>query len=189
VKLTTSSILLAAAPLAALVLCASFSQSATAKVAPAPRLLQSVHVDIKPGSCPNPLNVDQLSLDELVCIDGVMLGVVPVSILGNKFDVDQVDIGTVGISRGGNFKDVIVRPIQIDYADTGTPFIGEGCECHALTGDGLLDLDLKFDKAELITAFGLDEEEDGTFVQLQVFGLAKGEIEFAGTDCIRVINH
>jgi hypothetical protein len=148
----------------------------------------SVHLDIKPGSCPNPLNVNQLSDDEFMLVDGLLVGVVPVSILGNKFDVDQVNLGTVGLSRSGSLQDVIVRPIQMNFGDTGTPFLGEGCECHAEGADGLIDLDLKFNKAELIEAFELADEENGTFVTLQISGIAQGKIEFTGTDCIRIIN-
>jgi len=118
-----------------------------------------------------------------------MLSVIPVSILGNKFDVDQVDLGSVALTRSSFDSEIRVYPIQLNFSDTGTPFEGAQCECHALGGDEVIDLDLKFDKQEVIDAFGLLEEEDGTFVELKVTGISKQFGEFVGKDCIRIINH
>jgi hypothetical protein len=83
---------------------------------------------------------------------------------------------------------LVVYPVQMNFSDTGTPFIGASCECHDLTGDGIPDLDIKFDKTEIVETFGLTDVEDGTFVELQVSGLIKGETEFASIDCVRIIN-
>ena len=106
-----------------------------------------------------------------------------------SLDVDQINLGSVSLSRSGFDLDVVVYPIQLNFADTGTPFEGVPCDCHDLTGDGEMDLDLKFDKQEVVEAFGLRDEEDGAFVELKINGLVKGEIEFVARDCIRIINH
>jgi len=189
VKIDTLTLLLRAGPLAALPLFAGFTLPGSK--APSIRLGDTAYqiaLDIKPGSCPNPINVNQPdSAPEL--IDGMMLSVIPVSILGNKFDVDQVDLGSVALSRTGFDGEIQVFPIQLNFADTGTPFEGGQCECHDLTGDEVMDLDLKFSKQEVIDAFGLQFEEDGAFIELKVTGVAKGVREFVGRDCIRIINH
>jgi hypothetical protein len=100
-------------------------------------------VDIKPGSCPNPINLkDQ--------------GVVPVAILGKAgFDVGRIDPATVVLSRAG-VPDV-VRPLRWAYEDVGTPFEGELCGCHAKGADGYRDLTLKFDAKEVVGTLRLNE--------------------------------
>jgi hypothetical protein len=149
------------------------------------------HFDIKPGSCPNPVNLDPNSVMEGE-EPGMATSRVAASIIGNAFDVTSVDVGTVAlVFTAPSFgREKVIFPIQANYADTGTPFIGEGCGCHALTGDGELDLDLKFDKAQLIEEFGLAGFEDGEFLPLEIQGTArKGRDIFFAHDCIRVINH
>ena len=62
-------------------------------------------VDIRPASCPNPLNVNSR-------------GVLSVAILGSEgFDVDQVDPDTVLLEG--------VSPLRWSWEDVGTPFDGE----------------------------------------------------------------
>ena len=89
-----------------------------------------VYIDIKPGSCPNPLNPKAK-------------GVLPVAVLGTAdFDVTTIDPSTLSLTRAGVTGSV--APIRWSYADVGTPFMGDGCDCHDLTGDGYMDLTLKF---------------------------------------------
>ena len=38
-----------------------------------------------------------------------------------------------------------------------TPFLGELCDCHELTGDGIMDLSMKFKSADVVDAL----EKDG----------------------------
>ena len=61
-----------------------------------------VAVDIQPGSCPNPRNVESR-------------GVWPVAILGSaNFDVTAIDIPTVKLEG--------VAPLRWAYKDVATPF-------------------------------------------------------------------
>jgi hypothetical protein len=112
-----------------------------------------VPVDIKPMSCPNPLNVGAK-------------GVLPVAILGTAdFDVTQVDVATVQLEG--------VSPLRWDCEDVATPFepfIGkEACDCCTEEGpDGYLDLTLKFDTQEIVAALG--DVEDGDCVVLHLTG-------------------
>lgn len=70
-----------------------------------------VDVDIKPGSCPNPLNLKSK-------------GVLPVAVLGTEeFDVTTIDPLSILLSR--EEVEEGVAPIRSDYEDVATPFEGE----------------------------------------------------------------
>ncbi len=135
-----------------------------------------INVDIKPGSCPNPLRVN--------FIGG---GILPVAILGTEdFDVLDIDVATIALEG--------VSPIRSNYADVSSSSDGEGCECTTLGPDGFLDLELKFDRSSLLTAL---EESVG---DLSVIGhrtqlpltltvmLMDEDIILEGTDCVRILN-
>ena len=133
-------------------------------------------LDIKPGSCPNPINVRSG-------------GVVPVALVGSMgFDVLNVDTSTLILSRtdgvGGT-----VAPIRIRISDVATPFQGDGCECHTLTSDGIADISLKFKKRDVVQNLLLANEPNGTFIQLQLSGFLFDGTAFSATDCIRINNH
>ena len=134
-----------------------------------------VDIDVKPGSCPNPLNLKSK-------------GVLPVAVLGTaEFDVTTIDPGTILVNRSCEGC-VGVAPIRWSYEDVATPFIGELCDCHDLNGDGYIDLTLKFDTQELVSNLKLDEAA-GETVPLTVTGDLKAEnggTPIEGEDCIRV---
>ncbi len=140
-----------------------------------PTIELSVYVDIKPGSCPNPLNLKSK-------------GVLPVAILGTEdFDVTTIDPATIILTREG-YEETGVSPLRWAYEDVATPFEGELCECHDLNGDGYLDLTIKFDTQELVSALNLDEVAGDT-IPLIVAGLLKeeeGGTPFKGQDCVRI---
>jgi hypothetical protein len=140
-----------------------------------PQVFKKVFVDIKPGSCPNPLNVTSK-------------GVQPVAVMGTAdFDVTTIDPATIRLTREG-FEDVGVAPLRWAYEDVATPFEGQLCGCHALNGDGLMDLTLKFDTQALVNALKLGDVS-GQTIKLTLTG--KLREEFGGTpikgeDCTRV---
>jgi hypothetical protein len=132
-----------------------------------------VNVDIKPGSCPNPL--------KLKC-----KGVLPIAILGtDELDVSTIDPNTIMITRevieGG------VPLIQYNYEDVGTPFKGEPCECHDLNGDGYLDITLKFSLEELIEGLMLNDIEDRGTVPLIITGGTYDGTSIRGEDCAWIL--
>jgi hypothetical protein len=133
------------------------------------------HIDIKPGSCPNPFN-----------IQADAGAVIPVSILGNDLDVSDVDPATVTIAKVQNDGTTGpgVPPVKSAFGDTGTPFGGGNCGCHALTGDGVIDLDLKFDRDAMIAVLELSNEPTGAVIELEVSGLLYDGTPFAARDCI-----
>jgi hypothetical protein len=125
-----------------------------------------VPIDIKPTSCPNPLNVNSK-------------GVLPVAILGTEFlDVSDVDVSTVSLA-------CVVAPLRFDYEDVATPFEGELCDCHELGPDGYMDLTLKFDTQMVVEALG--DVEDGEILSLPLLGYLNDGTPIEGSDCIRII--
>ncbi len=114
-----------------------------------------VAIDVKPESCPNPINVKSQ-------------GVLPVAILGTAdFDVNQIDPASVTLEG--------VSPLRWDYEDVSTPFepyLGkEDCEqdCDTLDPDGILDLTLKFDTQQILDVLGNIESYDIEQEDLEAF--------------------
>lgn len=137
----------------------------------------TVALDVKPGSCPNPLNLKSN-------------GVLPVAVLGTEdFDVTQIDPATVVLSREG-VDEGGVSPLRWAYEDVATPFEGELCDCHTLGADGYLDLTLKFSTAELVEKLKLDEAA-GETLPLTLTGNLLEEFDgtpIRGQDCVWVLN-
>ncbi len=99
-----------------------------------------VPVDIKPTSCPNPLNVNEKGR-----------GVLPVAIVSTEtFDATQVDPESVRLEGVAPLRwdiEYVTRPVG--------PFAGEGCmDCTRRGPDRYPDLTLKFSKRAIIAAVG-----------------------------------
>ena len=139
----------------------------------APPLAIIVDVDIKPGSCPNPLMTRSR-------------GVLPIAICGTEdFDVTQIDPVTIEI----NLNCFGVSPLRWSYYDEATPFDGELCDCHEVGADGYLDLILKYKTQELLFALGL--VSDGDVITLDLTGNLMeehGGTPIQGSDCIVIID-
>jgi len=95
-----------------------------------------VSIDIKPQSCPNPLNVKSQ-------------GVLPVAILGTvDFDVNDIDPSTVQLEG--------ISPVKWAFEDVATPYMPMGIpdclDCSTAGADGILDLILHFNTQEIIDA-------------------------------------
>ena len=113
----------------------------------------AVSVDIKPTSCPNPINVKSN-------------GVLPVAILGTTdFDVNEIDLFSVTLAG--------VSPLRWEWEDVATPFepyTGKNdCEedCHTDGPDGYLDLTLEFDTQELLDTIGSIETVEVNPLELE----------------------
>ncbi len=122
-----------------------------------------VTIDIKPQSCPNPLNVKKK-------------GVMPVAILGTgDFDVLNIDPATV-LFEG-------VAPIRWAIEDVTTPVAGgEQCDCTTDGPDGFDDLTLKFDAQELAAALG--SVNNGDELELTITGNLLDGTPIEGSDCV-----
>lgn len=110
----------------------SVYQACTAPSAPPETV--TVPVDIKPASCPNVLQP-------------ASKGVLPVAILGTPdMPVTKIDVASIRLAGAA--------PRQYSLADVGrpfAPFVGKtACTaCNSSGGDGILDLELKFDTEAL----------------------------------------
>jgi len=135
----------------------------TLTIVPKPALV--VAVDIKPGSCPNPLNVKSS-------------GVLPVAILGTA-DYDVTTIDPTSIRLAG------VEPLRSGYEDVAAPLPDTNdCNCTTAGPDGYLDLTLKFQTQEIVEAIG--EVNDGDVLTLELTGVLLGERPIEGADCILI---
>jgi len=117
-----------------------------------------VYVDIKPTSCPNPVNAK----------GG---GVLPVAILGtDRVDVTLIDPSSIrfaGVAPiaaalpapirlgNGDMDNPFVQPIRFAYEDVTAPYEGDLEDCLSCTTegpDGFMDMTLKFDTDEVVAA-------------------------------------
>ena len=133
----------------------------------------AVAVDIKPGSCPNPLNVKSS-------------GVLPVAVLGSA-DVNVLDIDPTSIAF--SIGDVNVGAIRCGYEDVAAP-VSDNNDCNCITDgpDGFLDLTLKFKIQRIVEAVG--DVNDGDVLTLELTGVLFDPMPFEthieGADCILI---
>jgi hypothetical protein len=140
----------------------------------------SPDLDIKPGSCPNPVNVKSR-------------GKLPIALTGGEaFDVTMIDYATLALGRadgvGGSVAPLAGPPgphTTID--DVATPFQGETCDCHEMTGDGIDDLAMKFSTPDVVATLELDVLAPGETVELVVSGNLLDGTPFEASDCIWLV--
>jgi uncharacterized repeat protein (TIGR01451 family) len=133
-------------------------------------------VDIKPGSCPNPLNTRSK-------------GVLPAAILGtDTFNVMDIDPSTVRIGREGGYGELAALRYSIE--DVATPYesICEECcddrnDCHTQRADGFMDLTVKFSTKDVVESL-LHDCEKGDVICLYITATTiSGEV-ISGQDVI-----
>ncbi len=131
-----------------------------------------VAVDIKPRSCPNPLNL-------------ASKGILPVAILGSEgFDVSQIDAASVRLAG--------VAPIRSSYEDVATPVSdGNECDCTTEGPDGYTDLTLKFRTQEIVEELvnAQGELADGEVLVLTLMGVLSDQTPIEGADCIVLVGN
>lgn len=151
---------------------------------------KKVDLDIKPGSCPNPLNVrapktkmwdegDENPMAEKAPPDGIerAKAVLPVAILGTaNFEVANIDPTTVMLEG--------VPALRWNIEDVSAPVSEEAeeCECNTLGPDSYPDLTLKFDKCLIVEALG--EVHDGDTISLTISGELSDGAAIEGNDCV-----
>jgi hypothetical protein len=130
-----------------------------------------VPVDIKPTSCPNPLNTRSK-------------GVLPVAILGaDGVDVTTIDPATVRLEG--------VAPLRWGMEDVATPFepwLGKSdCrkDCTTEGADGYMDLTLKFKTQEVVAV--LDAALDRECMVLTLTGNFFDGRAFEGEDVVLIL--
>ncbi len=134
-----------------------------------------VPVDIKPQSCPNPLNIKAK-------------GVLPVAILGTgEFDVS--DINPQSLQLLG------VVPVRHALEDVATPFVpsngnNNDHECTDAGPDGFTDMTLKFDAQAVIQAIEASlgrPVTDGEELVLPLEGELFDGTPFVGEDVVVIL--
>jgi sugar lactone lactonase YvrE len=131
---------------------------------------QSVDLDLKPGSCPNPLNPGSR-------------GVLPVAILGTTdFDVHDIDVSSVLLEG-------VLAPLRssIDDVATGGAGGGQGCDCTTDGPDGLDDLTLKFRTEDVASVLGT--LAPGEARELTMSGQLLDGTSFEGADCVVIVGN
>jgi hypothetical protein len=130
----------------------------------------TVAADIKPGGCPNTINVGSK-------------GVLPVAILGtDNLNVEDIDPQSVTLAG--------VSPLRWSHEDVGTPYMPltgktEANQCNALGADGYTDLALKFDTQAVAAALGT--VNDGDVLVLHLTGTLRNGTPVSGEDVVTII--
>jgi hypothetical protein len=126
-----------------------------------------VDVDIKPGSCPNPINTKSN-------------GVLPVAVTGSSgFDVSLIDPDTVLLEG--------VPALRFSHEDVATPSGGDDpCACNTDGPDGITDLTLKFNTQAVVEALG--PVNDGDVRTLTLTGSTLEGETLAGQDCVVILD-
>jgi hypothetical protein len=128
----------------------------------------AVEVDLKPGGCPNPLNVSAL-------------GLYPAVIYGtDEYDIDEIDWSSIRLEG--------VAPIRMECEDVGAPDEDALCGCPDDSPDGHMDLVLKFSNRELATALGATTRGEERMLVLTGFltdyDPTLGPVPIVGNDCV-----
>ena len=129
-----------------------------------------IHLDIKPQSCPNSLNVNSG-------------GTLPTAILGTEaFDVTGVDPASIRLEG--------VAPVKWSYEDVAEPYVSiagkENCgDCTEAGADGFMDLTLKFKKQDVSAA--LSAVQDGEARVLKLTGKLTDGTEIQGEDVVCIL--
>ena len=125
---------------------------------------KTVHLDIKPQSCPNSFNP-------------ASNGVLPVAVLGTaSFSVSDIDQSTLKLNG--------VAPLRSSIEDVSTPKSG-GQSCSIAGADGKLDLALKFDTKAISAAIG--GVTKGDQVTLVFTGKLKDGTPIEGKDVVLIV--
>lgn len=131
-------------------------------------LISPMAFDVKPGSCPNPVNIKEK-------------GVFPAAILGSSvLDVNDIDPTSLQLNGAS------AKAYQIE--DVAGPYTGdEACGCTTDGPDGYLDMTLKF-KAEVVTATLMP----ASFKEQKTLTLTGNMLDgrpFTASDCVVIVGY
>lgn len=134
-------------------------------------------LDIKPTSCPNPIQVGSNGGNAQVSI----------AILGNASQsVANIDPASIAIWR----EDCTAGPVfpnDAGFQDVAAPILPAArCECTTAGPDGFMDLRLRFSRLQLVNGLGLANQPQGSYHRLVVTGSTFDGCEFVATDCVRI---
>ncbi|WP_440952188.1 hypothetical protein [Methanococcoides sp. FTZ1] len=145
-----------------------------------PAAMAHNYIDVKPGSCPNSINLGQK-------------GVLPIAILGgSEVDVMDIDPDTIMVGfndTNGTGMMVYVPIVRYSYEDVAGPVVDPDDEypcCGTPGPDGIMDLSIKVNVEDLVAA-GLDVDD---YPKLEVrYDKYDGTTIRSLWDCIRMIDN
>jgi len=136
-------------------------------------------LDIRPGSCPNPLNVRSR-------------GSVKMAVLGDvAFDVTEIDVDSLALTRADGVGESVYPVTKRGgrtavVADRSTALSGSPCSCQEGGVDGIDDLVLRFSVRQMVRSFELDLVPRNTSVVLTLEGDLLDGRTFTASDCVVV---
>ncbi|MEL4304793.1 hypothetical protein [Methanococcoides sp. LMO-2] len=136
------------------------------------------YIDVKPGSCPNAVNLNSN-------------GLLPIAILGSpQLDVTEIDPDTIEVGfndTNGAGVMTYVPIVRYSYEDVSGPIEDPDPCCNRTGPDGLLDLTVKVSIKELVDA-GLDVDD---YPKLEVrFDMKDGPTDVRSLwDCLKMIDN
>ncbi len=133
----------------------------------------SYALDIRPGSCPNPLNAQSPRSPRA---DG---GLMVVAVLGDEErDVHRIDIESLRLEG--------VAPLRYAYRDVGGPFSATpACACPDPGPDGLTDIQLSFSRRAIASL--LTNGPHFTSVELTLTGNEHDGTPLSASDCVTLV--
>ena len=137
-------------------------------------------LDIKPGSCANPLNLKSRD-------------VVPIALLTDGESISEtIDLSSLRLGR----LDGVGTPVaphegpngpHTVLEDVGTPALDGPCGCHGDEADGVLDVLMKFKMQALVTQLELGEDTLPESLELELTGTFSDGSTFSVIDCFRIV--
>lgn len=126
------------------------------------------YLDIKPGACPNPINLKGKRHSNKA--------VIPMAILGTEeFDVMDIDITSLQL--------LSIAPVRTSYEDVSTPVeSADNCACTDEGPGGYTDLTVKFYRNDIIERIPIDFS-GSMYIPVTLTGMLKDGTAFEATDC------
>lgn len=135
-------------------------------------------LDIRPGSCPNPLNARSRGVVSMALVGTTEFDPADVDVNSLLLTMDDLDVGVSPVSRRGN------GPHLEDVAGASSD---EACACTETSPDGLDDLMMRFNTTELVFYFGLDLLAHGETAELVLVGELMDGTPFEARDCVKMV--
>lgn len=127
-----------------------------------------VTFDVRPGSCPNPLNPKSN-------------GLVPALLLGSEeIDVRHINLSSLRLED-------TVSPITTRVADMGSAYDGNGHPCADTSPDGYADLSMKFSTEDIASVLG--KAKKGDEVSLLLRGRLFDGTVIEGQDVVVIVGN